>query len=162
MFLASTGLGTIGWIMIVGWSLIFIVTLIIEIETADLVTIWFCISSFIVLILAIIGINPYIQIGVFVLLSTGLLFATKPLTKNMMKREIIRTNADRLIGMIGIVTKEIVPDELGEVKVDNGLWRAINNNGLRFEVGERVSIDAIVGIKLVVSKVEGQTNIEIL
>ena len=155
-------LGSIGWIMIVGWALIFVVTLIIELETADLITVWFCVSSFVALILAILGVNPGWQIGVFIGLSIILLIATRPLTKNMMKKDIIRTNTDRLIGMIGVVTKEIVPNELGEIKVDNGLWRAINRNGLRFEVGEKASIDAIDGIKLVVSKVDGDTNIEIL
>jgi membrane protein implicated in regulation of membrane protease activity len=80
----------------------------------------------------------------------------------MMQKDIIKTNSDRLIGMVGIVTQAIVPNEIGEVKVDNNLWRAVNNDNLSFVVGEKVLIDAIVGIKLVVSKIGGNNNVEVL
>jgi membrane protein implicated in regulation of membrane protease activity len=155
-------LGTIDWIMMVAWVVVFILTLVIELETMNLTTIWFCVSSVITIICGILFAGPYLQIGIFVALSIILVLATRPLTKKMMSRDIIKTNSDRLIGMIGIVTKAIIPNEIGEVKVDNNLWRAVNNDNLSFDVGEKVLIDAIVGIKLVVSKIEGNTNVEVL
>lgn len=151
----------IDWFMIIAWALIFIITLIIELETMDLVTIWFCISSVVTLVCGILFASPIWQIIIFVVLSVVLLLATRPLTKKMMQRDIIPTNTDRLIGKIGLVTKEIMPYEIGEIKVENELWRAINKDGLTFNVGEKVSIDAIEGIKLVVSKL-GSTNIEVI
>jgi membrane protein implicated in regulation of membrane protease activity len=62
--------------------------------------------------------------------------------------------------MVAVVTKEILPNEIGEVKIDNQLWRAVNNEGLAFQPGEKVIVDAISGIKLVVSKIDG--NVELL
>jgi membrane protein implicated in regulation of membrane protease activity len=150
------------WTMVVFWAVIFVITLIIELETADLTTIWFCISSVVALVAGIAFANPITQIIIFVALSLVLILATRPLVKNKMRATVIRTNTDRLIGMVAIVTKEIVPNEIGEVKVSNEFWRAVNYDGLSFEVGESISVDSITGIKLVVSKLDGNSNIEII
>jgi len=79
-----------------------------------------------------------------------------------MNKEIIRTNTDKIIGMVGQVTKTIFPDEVGEIKVDNNTWRAICNEAVIVEVGEKVLINAVSGNKAVVSKINDQSNIEIL
>ncbi len=96
----------------------------------------------------------------FLVLSVVLILATKPLAKKRMRGTYVRTNTDRFIGMVAVVTKEILPNEIGEVKIDNQLWRAVNNEGLAFQPGEKVIVDAISGIKLVVSKIDG--NVELL
>jgi len=154
--------GTLDWFMVVAWGVIFLVTLFIELETMDLITIWFCISALVTCVFGIMFLAPIWQCVMFVGLSFALIIITQPLAKKRMKTGIIKTNTDRLVGEIGIVTKEIVPNEIGEIKVENQLWRAINNEGLSFTVGEEVMIDAISGIKLVVSKVDGDGNVEII
>lgn len=150
------------WFFVALWGIIFVVTLIIELETMDLTTIWFCVSSLITLICGVTFAPPYLQVIIFISLSVILIVLTRPLTKKMMKTEIIRTNTDRVVGMIAIVTKEIVPNEIGEVKVENSFWRAINNDNLSFKIGEKVIVDAIVGIKLVVSKLDDSSSIELI
>ena len=129
-------------------------------ETADLVTIWFSLSALITLICGVIFLKPLYQILLFLVLSVVLILATKPLAKKRMRGTYVRTNTDRFIGMVAVVTKEILPNEIGEVKIDNQLWRAVNNEGLAFQPGEKVIVDAISGIKLVVSKIDG--NVELL
>jgi membrane protein implicated in regulation of membrane protease activity len=146
--------------MVAAWGIIFVVTLIIELETADLVTIWFSLSALITLICGVIFLKPLYQILLFLVLSVVLILATKPLAKKRMRGTYVRTNTDRFIGMVAVVTKEILPNEIGEVKIDNQLWRAVNNEGLAFQPGEKVIVDAISGIKLVVSKIDG--NVELL
>lgn len=150
------------WSWIIIWALVFVVTLIIELATSDLTTIWFCIGSLIALICAVIPINPIIQILVFVGSSAILLLITRPLTKKMMTREIISTNADKIIGMIGLVTKKISPEEIGEIKVDNGTWRAACNEQVTININEKVLVNAISGNKAIVAKINNQSNIEIL
>ncbi len=139
--------------LIILWSVFIVVTIIVELETSDLVTIWFTVGAIGALIAAALKASAMLQIGIFLVISFILLFLTRPLTKNMMKRGIVRTNADKVIGMIGVVTKEVLADEVGEVKVDNTLWRATNLNGFSFKIGEKVSIDAISGTKLIISKI---------
>ncbi len=142
------------WPMIILWIVLIAVTIVVELATADLVTIWFTVGAIGALIAAVFQASELAQFIVFIVVSIILLFATRPLTKRMMEKGAVRTNADRVIGMIGIVTKEVTPNEVGEVKVENDLWRAINYQNQSFVVGEKVSIDAISGTKLVISKIE--------
>lgn len=148
------------WVMIVLWSIFIIVTIIIELETVDLVTIWFTIGAIGALIAAALGAQTILQLGIFAIISILLLLFTRPLTKKMMQNNFVRTNADRVIGMIGVVTKEILANEIGEVKVDNTLWRAIDLNGYEYKVGEKVSVDAISGTKIIISKINNDDIIK--
>lgn len=148
--------------MIAIWAVIFILTLIIELETADLTTIWFCVASLIALICSIFSMNPFYQVIVFVASSFVLILATRPLTKKMMNKEIIHTNTDKLIGMIALVTKQITDGEIGEVKVDNNLWRAISIDGTTIEENEKVIIKSLSGNKVIVSKIIKNNDIELL
>ena len=54
------------YIMIAVWAIIFIVTLIIELETADLTTIWFCVSSLVTLICTLCGVKETNQLIILV------------------------------------------------------------------------------------------------
>lgn len=148
--------------MIAIWAVIFVLTLIIELETADLTTIWFCVASLITLICSIFSMTPLYQVIIFVASSFVLILATRPLTKKMMNKEIIHTNTDKLIGMIALVTKQITDGEIGEVKVDNNLWRAISIDGTTIEENEKVIIKSLSGNKVIVSKIEKNNDIELL
>lgn len=150
------------WIMLGIWISVFIITLFIEINTADLTIIWFCVASLVSFILALFGISYVIQIVVFIVISFVLLLATRPLTKNMMDKTLIRTNADRIISTTGIVTKSINPDEVGEIKVGNEYWRAISADNTLIEENEKVTIISFSGNKVVVSKVNCDQNINII
>ena len=150
------------WIMLSIWISVFIITLFIELNTADLTIIWFCIASLVSFILALFGISYIIQIIVFVVISLVLLIATRPLTKNMMNKTLIRTNADRIISSIGIVTKAINPDDVGEVKVGSDYWRAISADNTLIEENEKVTIISFSGNKVIVSKVNRDQNINII
>ncbi len=136
------------------WAIVFVITLIHEIQSFNLTTIWFCISALVSLILAIFGVHIAIQIVVFIVLSIALLLATKPLVKKFRDRPIERTNADRVLGQVAKVTKKIDKDNYGEVIVDNNYWRAICKDDNTYEVDEKVIIKGIEGIKVIVSKKE--------
>ena len=148
------------WILI--WAFIIIATVVVELATDNLVTIWFTLGAVVALITLAFGASEWVQIITFVGSSAIFLIATRPLTKKMMRRSIIRTNADKAIGAIGVVTKAFSEGEIGEVKVDGVLWRAVNLDGLNFQEGEKIMVDAITGTKLVVSKLDEERKIEIL
>ena len=138
--------------MLIIWSVIFVGTLIVEFLTADIDTIWFCLSSLVCTVIAAFKVHYLIQLGVFIVLSIILMLLTRPLTKRMMEREIVKTNSDKLIGSIGVIYSEINENEIGEVKIDGQIWRAINRDGLSFDVNEKVIIEGISGNKLIVVK----------
>ena len=74
--------------------------------------------------------------------------------KKMSDNQTIHTNADRLEGMKAVVTKDIVPGEKGEVKIDFNKWPAVTNENKTFKEGESVIVVEIVGNKLVVKAIE--------
>lgn len=150
------------WIMIGIWASVFIATLIIELNTADLTTIWFCVSSLITLVVSVFMVEYYIQIVVFIVSTLVLLIATRPLTKRMMNQEIIHTNADKVVNMIGVVTTLIPVNGIGEILVNNTSWRAVTLDSVDIQEGEQVTVNSISGNKVVVSKVNQPKNIEIL
>ena len=52
------------------------------------------------------------------------------------------------------VTKPILPNESGEVKVNSELWRAISFDSEVINEGDKVIINSFSGNKLLVSKIE--------
>lgn len=150
------------WTLIAAWVIIFLVTIIVELETFDLVSIWFALGALVALICGILFAKPLIQLFIFAITSTIALILTRPFAKKLTNRTIIRTNADRFVGKVGIVTKGVRPYEIGEVKVDNSIWRAINKENDTLEAGTLVSVDGIEGIKLIVSRIDSKSDIEVL
>lgn len=150
------------WLMLGLWLCVFLITLYIELNTADVTIIWFCISSLVSFILALFNIHYLIQIIVFAILTLVLILATKPLVKKVTNKTLIRTNSDKIISKIGVVTKAITENEIGEVKIEHELWRAITLDDECVEVDEKVTIISFSGNKVVVKKVKKDNNINII
>lgn len=140
--------------MIVIWIIVIILGIILEEATSTLVSIWFSISAAISLVFAIADFDIYIQFIVFAALSLILVIATRPLVKKLTHNTEVKTNADKLYGMVGIVTKTIEPDDKGLVKVDFQEWTAVSVNKKLIEEKTKVVIKGIVGNKLIVDVVE--------
>ena len=135
------------------WLVMVIFLTIIEITTVNLVGVWFIASSLISLVISLFNDNFFLQFSVFVILGIVFLITTKPIiNKYLLNNKKEGTNLDRVIGMIGIVTIDIIKNEVGEVKVDGKRWSAISTCDIK--EGEYVVIDQIKGVKLVVSKKE--------
>ena len=132
------------------WLMLVIVLSIIEIATVNLLTIWFVISGIVALILSFFIKDTAIVSTIFAVLGIILLFTTRPLFYKLLKPKNEKTNFDRIIGKVGIVTEEIKRNQIGEVKVDGKKWSAISNK--KIEVGKEVIIEAIEGVKLVVKE----------
>lgn len=132
------------------WLALVIVLSIIEIATVNLLTIWFVISGIVALILSFFIKDVAIVSTVFALLGIILLFTTRPIFSKLLKPKNEKTNFDRIIGKVGIVTEEIKRNQIGEVKIDGKKWSAISNK--KIEVGKEVIIEAIEGVKLVVKE----------
>ena len=152
-------MSTMQILMIVIWSLVLIATIVIEFETADMVTIWFSVGAIGALIAAALDQNVVIQIGIFIAVSLVLIVLTRPMTKRFMDKTVIKTNVDRFVGMIGTITVEVPIGGRGEVLVDNSKWIAFSSSEEIIPVGTKVVVQDIVGIKLLVSKVDQDEKI---
>lgn len=146
------------WPFIVLWGILIIVAIIIEISTVTLTSIWFAIAAAVSLLLAIFEIGPLWQVLAFVIVSSILLLATRPLAKKLNEKDVIRTNADKVVSMIGIVTKEIPVGEIGEVKVNMEVWRAVSMDSSTIAVGEQVIVNSLNGNKILVSRISKENE----
>ena len=136
--------------MLTVWFIIFLLLLLIEIFTVNLVTIWFAIGALASLASTYFTDNVIIQIVVFVVVSILMLIILKPLTKRFKTKHVIATNLDRVIGMEAIVTEEISKNKVGEVRVDGKKWSAVSNETIPKDA--IVIVQKIEGVKLIVKK----------
>ena len=134
------------------WMIIFIVLVILELMTVNLVSIWFVIGSLAAFILSFWVESVSWQIAIFVGVSFVTLLLTKGFVSKIRGGKIEATNLDRVIGKIGVVTEEITKLEPGEVKIDGKRWSAISSK--KIKVGSKVEILSIDGVKLNVKEVK--------
>lgn len=127
------------------WLIVAIILGIMEALTTSLVSIWFVISAIATMIVSLFTDNHFIQIGVFVVLGIILMPISKKIYAKI-KVNDIKTNFDRIIGMKGIVTEDIIDGNIGEVKVDGKKWSAYADTNIL--KGEYVKILSINSVKL--------------
>lgn len=136
------------------WACAAVVFIIAEAATAALVSVWFIGGAVAALVAALFGAPLWVQIALFVVVSGALLAALRPLAKrSAANRE--RTNADRVVGALGLVTERI--DAIagtGAVKVDGKEWSARSVRGGVIDAGEVVRVERIEGVKVFVTEKE--------
>lgn len=134
------------------WLGVVLLLSVIEMATADLITIWFIASGIVTLIISFFDISFVAQVGIFVVLGTVLLITTRKTLVEKMNKNKQKTNLDRVVGMEGVVTEKITKHNPGEVKVDGKKWTAISNDGKNISEGKNVKIIKIEGVKLIVEE----------
>ncbi|MBQ9517466.1 MAG: NfeD family protein [Eubacterium sp.] len=137
--------------MYVVWAALIVAFCVLEGITAQLVSIWFVIGAIAALIAQLCGASLIIQIVVFIAVSIVALLVTRPIVKKKLNTKTEKTNADRCIGMQGVVTEDI--DNLapsGQVKVDGKVWTARSSAGENIPEGAVVTVEKIDGVKLIV------------
>lgn len=137
--------------MLYTWLLIVVLLGILEIMTTNLVSIWFVISGLLAMVISLFTDSLYIQIGVFVLVGVLLIPMSKRIYKKINTKKVC-TNLDRVIGMKGIATSDILKNTIGEVKVGGKLWSSYSSHDIKKD--EYVKVLAIDGVKLKVEKWE--------
>lgn len=126
---------------------------ILEMMTAGFLVFWLGIGALAAMCVSFIASSIVIQTAVFVVISTILIFLTKPLiNKYVMQKETVPTNAYSIIGKNGIVSSEIKsPDGVGIVKIGGETWSAISSNGESIPKGTEVTVEKIDGVKVIVT-----------
>lgn len=139
------------------WIVLTAALLVIEAMTMGLTTIWFAGGCVCALIICLIGLPVWAQVGVFAGVSILLLMLTRPLAQKFIESGRTRTNADSLIGQEAVITEKV--DNLkgtGRARVNGQDWTARSViTEQTIEQGEVVMIRAIEGVKLIVGKRKG-------
>lgn len=137
--------------MLIFWVVMLVVLLVVEAVTAQMVTIWFAAGAAAAIAAEILGAQVWLQWIVFVAVSAITLVATRPLVRKLTKTKVQPTNADRCIGQTAIVVEDINNIEgKGQVHVNGVVWTARSSDGSIFKKDEKVTVEKIDGVKLIV------------
>ncbi len=147
-------------IMIIVWASIFLITLIVEISTEALVSIWFSIGAIFAAALTYVPNMPWWgEVLVFIGVSLISFLLIRPYATDKLKNIKSRTNVDSLIGKRGIVIKKITNLEKGEVKINSTIWNAIKREEEQEILeGAIIEVISIQGNKLLVKKIKKEEN----
>jgi membrane protein implicated in regulation of membrane protease activity len=140
------------------WLIVAVLLAVVEAFTLGIATIWFAIGALLAMFVALLGLPFIYQVSAFIILSAVLLYFTRPIVKKYLKIRTESTNADRLIGKTGIVIEKIDSIQgIGQVKILGQIWsaRSADNDII---VGERVEVQEIAGVRLIVKRVEEIKN----
>ncbi len=133
------------------WLAVFVVCIGLEAASMALTSIWFAGGALIACVLSIAGVNLYIQMAVFVVVSFLLLYSTRPLALRYINQKTVRTNVDALVGKKARVTAEI-DKRRGE---EGRRWCPARNGRHARRMEARiprvtmVQIQAVSGVKLI-------------
>ncbi len=135
--------------MVIFWGILLAVTVIVELCTADMVSIWFAAASLVSLLLALLGMPMWTQIAVFIAVTVLLLILTKDIAKKIFKPQ--STNLELEIGKTATVTEEIDNErQLGRATLAGVSWMARSLDGSKIPAESIVTVAAIDGAKLIV------------
>jgi len=135
------------------WIGLIVIFVIVEAATVQLVTVWFAVGGIAGLIAYAFGLEIWMQILIFAVVSAVALAVTRPFVKRFTKGRKQPTNADRYIGQEATVT-EPISNELskGAVRIGGLEWTARTVDNSEVDKGERVTVEAIEGAKLLVKR----------
>lgn len=141
--------------MWVVWLVVFVLAIIIEATTSELVSIFFAAGALMALVISLIpNVAWWVELIVFVVVSGVSLLGLRPLMHKLLNKEKRDTNIDEIIGKKGIIIKKVDELNYGEIKVNGVIWTAISAEEKDvINENEIVTIVAVKGNKLVVKKI---------
>ena len=134
------------------WAVLTVALIIVEINTIQMVAVWFAAGGLVAFIASLCGASLPVQLALFVAASVVLLAATRPIVRKVMNGRRVATNADGLIGRECVVKEEINNlSANGRVFVEGLSWSARNAVGdFLVPAGTRCVVREIQGVKLMV------------
>ena len=136
------------------WGSIILITIIIELFSADIDALWFSVGALASLILSFFKIHIAIQLSVFIVVTAILLFTVGKWTKKILMTKNISTNSDSLIGREILILESANEFDKGSGVINDVVWTVICQAGISVEKGKHAIVIAIDGNKLVVTNKE--------
>lgn len=125
------------------WLIAAIVLVIIELLTAGFGVICFAIGALFSALVAYFTPNILWQLLVFAVVSMLTFIFLRPVLIRLLERKTkdVKTNADALIGKIGVVSETIDSTKnIGRVAIDGDDWKAVSHDGIVINKGEKVKV----------------------
>lgn len=141
------------WII---WLGVFVISLIVEALTPELLSVWFGLGAIVALILSLIeGVARWIELIVFIVISVATMLTIRPIINKFVKKNEVASNIDEIIHKKGKMVKSCDELNYGEVKINGVTWTALSaDNEQEIEEGSLVEVVSVEGNKLLVKKIK--------
>ncbi len=149
LFLVAEGINALHLTV---WILVFIIAIVVEISTQELVSIWFSVGAIPAIILAAFGLSFWWQLGTFAVVSAIAFVLSQIFLKKRIKINSSATNADSLVGNEILVISRVTPTSIGEGRVRDVVWTIASDETI--EKDEFAIVKEIKGNKLIVMSKE--------
>ena len=143
------------------WLLIAVAFALVELTIlgGSFILLPFAVSAFLAALLGFYDVSIEVQWVVFLLGGGAMFFGFYRWASHFLDQNVLPpgVGADRLVGLIGIVTVAITPDDTGRrgrVSVDGEVWGALAHTDEIVPEGTRVRIAAMQGTRVVVERLE--------
>jgi membrane protein implicated in regulation of membrane protease activity len=141
------------------WLALTVVFTLVELACSfNLITMWFAISSLIMIFVSGLTelldtpIRFRLHLGIFLFIAIVLLVFTRPIAVKKLKVGKVKTNVDDLIGRDALVVSGISKYGKGQVKIRGQIWTAISDTDEEITENTECVIIRIEGVKAVVRK----------
>lgn len=137
------------WII---WLSLFVLSVVVEAVTTELVSFWFAGGALVALILSFIpGIPFWVEIIVFVLVSALLLFALRPLVKKFLAKNSPKSNIEGMLHRVSKLEEDLSFLKPSKIYIGDVLWDVITEEKeLILKKGMLVEVIGVSGNKLIV------------
>lgn len=134
------------------WTIVMFCCLILELSSGDFFVTCFAIGAFVSIFTSFV-LPFWAQVLIWALCSILSIWLIRPRLINRLHKngEDRASNADALIGRVGIVIEPIEPDGSGYVKVDGDEWKAVAETTEQIVKGAKVEI---IGRESIIVKVK--------
>ena len=129
------------------WLVIAAIMIIVEIITMGLSSIWFAVGAIGSSITAALKGPEWLQIVVFMVLSTVFLLILKPLAKKKLNVKVVPTNAQSLVGTKVKILKLTDQPGVAVTRINDVEWRVVYDGEM--QVGDELTVEEISGTKLI-------------
>lgn len=137
------------------WLGVFLLTILLEALTQDLISIWFSLGAIVALIFSAFPISWYVQVIIFAGVSLFVMILTRPFAKKLLMNATRYTNIDEYVGKRVKVIADITKFEPGVVKINDIPYQAslLEESNEPISIGEIVEIVTFKGNKVIVKKI---------
>ncbi len=124
------------------WVLISLACLILELTNGDFFIMCFAIGGVFSAIAAALGFGGIVQVIVFALFTVLSLMFVRPVALRYLHRGEDKrvSNADALLGRIGVVSEAVKEGGYGRVAIDGDDWKAVSADGMPISKGDKVKV----------------------
>lgn len=137
------------------WVLLAAILIIAEMFTASFFLLPFAIGAAAAALLEYLGADVAWQWIAFIGVSGAMLVLLRRYANRLTHEQPVRTGVDRLLGLPGTVIETIDPESAaGRVRVEREEWRAESSSGEKIPSGTQVTVERVVGTRLIVQPSE--------